>query len=539
MFDILTETFIFEYFLYNALLGKNFPSKAVFETLSEVFCLKNNDDLYDLLESEIIKEITTEGDYKRYRRIKQYNELIGQAHLFDEKEEILISLKGKAIITANQYSLFATNEMTKTLIERNLHQYAKQGSIIAMRVLGTLECTGIAFEQNKTSGLKYLEKATHWGDTFAGLSLIQFDEDKRKKTLEKINASISDTPYRFLTEILQKEYKIETNKKNEEILLVKKAFSTGKLKPDLYEPLYARTIFSSTLRLKDKEKIVFAENKEIISEACDLPLKLKDEDILVDEEILHKMPILRPEEQHNLLIALKNSDLKTTKAYKPIALVSDSEYALEIYAKTITKLLEGAHLERIDGSSLRMIDFEPTKNNVFIRYAEEGKNNIYLFSLKGDIDDEVLENIISFLKTDSRSKFYLNHPAVNLDLSRILPICICDKENGSKLKNFVEFISISSISSTEITEVIKDMLEEKSKAYRITSTTIEDPALAELSSFPIETIDKILDRALKEFRIKNEGIHLTMEMLHPYLEEKKLTSTKRKYGFGGIIHENN
>lgn len=538
MFSILEETFIFEYFLYSSLLGKYFFPKEVFNCLKEVFCLKDIEGLYHLLESETIKEIQTEEDYKRYLRIKQYNELINQPRLFEEKIETLISLKGKAITTANKYSLYASGQMTKTLIERNIHTYARQGSLIAMRILGTLECAGIFVSENRQSGLKYLEKATQWGDTFGALSLMKYDEENRKSTLEKINACILDTPYSFLSSLLQKEYGLELCKENEEILLLKKTFASGKLKQDLYEPLYARLIFSSTIRLKDKEKIVFSENREIISEACDLPLKL-NETIQMDESILESIPIIRQDEQHNLLVGLKNSDLRTIKSYKPMGIYSDSDYALDIYTKSLIKVLHQNHIERIEVGDLRTIDFEPTKNHAFIRYAEEGKNNIYLLILKGDIEDAVLEQIKNFLKTDKRERFHLNHPAVSLNLSRILPICICDKENASKLKGLVEFVRVAPIKASEKLSIIQNMLEEKSKSFRILSTTIEDSALNELNTLSLDTVDKVLDKVLKEYRIQNEGITLTSEMLKPFVEDKKIVSMKKTFGFGGVIYENN
>lgn len=538
MFDILTETLIFEYFIYSSILGKYFSSKQIFDCLKEIYCIHNIDDLYSVLESETVKDIQTEEDYKRYRRIKQYNELTNQPKLLEEKEDTLVCLKGKAIATTNQYSLFASEEMTRTLIERNLHQLAKQGSVIAMRILGTLQCSGIFLSQNEKSGIRYLEKATQWGDTFAAVSLLKFDIKNRKATLEKLNASVLDTPYRFLSTLLQKEYNLEVNKENEEVLLMKKTFACGKLKQDVYEPLFARLIFSSTIRIKDKEKIVFSENREIISEACDLPLKFK-EDIRIDESILKSMPILRKEEQHNLLVSLKNSDLRTIHTYKPIGIYSDSEYTLDIYTRSVMKMLGENHIEKIEVSDLRDIDFEPTKNNVFVRYAEEGKNNIYLLILKGTIEEPILENIKNFLKSDKRERFHLNHPAVSINLSCILPICICDKENASKLKSLLELIQVAEVKTSEKLDVIKDMLIEKSKSYRISSTTIEDNALNELNRLPLESIDKVLDKALKEYRIQSEGIHFTLDMLKPFVEDKKGSSVKKTYGFGGSIYENN
>lgn len=539
MFSILEETFIFEYFLYSSLLGKYFFPKEVFNCLKEVFCLKDIEGLYHLLESETIKEIQTEEDYKRYLRIKQYNELVNQPRFFNEQEEILITMKGKTLAIANQFNLFASQEMTKTLIERNIQSYAKQGSIIAMRIFGTLKCAGIFVEKNTQEGVKYLEKATQWGDAFAALSLMKYDEKNRKSTLEKINASIIDTPYTFLSTHIQKEYSLITSKINEEILLLKKLFASGKLKQDVYEPMYARLIFGSTIGLKDKEKILFSENKEIISEACDLPLKFKDEDIEIDENVLETMPITRHDEQHNLLVGLRNCDLRTIKTYKPIGIYSDSDHTLEIYTKNIIRMLRHNHIEKIEVSDLRGTDFEPTKNNVFVRYAEEGKNNIYLLILKGEIEDYVLENVKNFLNSDKRERFHLNSPTVNLNLNPILPICITDKENATKLKNLIEFIKVAPIKSSEKKDVICSMLEEKSRLYQILSTTIEDTALNELNILSLDAVDKVLDRVLKEYRVKNEKIHLTAELLKPFLEEKKSTGMKKTFGFGGTIYENN
>ncbi|MDE5856069.1 MAG: hypothetical protein K2H06_03380, partial [Anaeroplasmataceae bacterium] len=76
-------------------------------------------------------------------------------------------------------------------------------------------------------------------------------------------------------------------------------------------------------------------------------------------------------------------------------------------------------------------------------------------------------------------------------------------------------------------------------SYLIPSTTIEDNSLSELNTLPLETIDKVLDKVLKEYRVKDEKIHLTMEMLKPFVEDKKAVGMKKTYGFGGVIYENN
>ena len=57
MFDILTESFLFEYFLYSSMLGKYFSSRDIFDCLKGIFCLKDIENLYEAIESEIVKDI--------------------------------------------------------------------------------------------------------------------------------------------------------------------------------------------------------------------------------------------------------------------------------------------------------------------------------------------------------------------------------------------------------------------------------------------------------------------------------------------------
>lgn len=536
MFDILTEAFILEYFLYQAILGKYFNSKEIFKMLESIFDIKNN-HLYDLLESDVIKDIQTEEDYKRYQRIKQYNEFLPDTEFLNQEEEDIIALKGKAFKISNEQSLFSKSDMTHSLIERNIYNYARRGSVLAMRILGTLQCQGIFFKKDLKSGKKYLKKASQWTDVAAALCLIEVDEENRASTISMLKAAIEDAPYQFLSDEVQKRYGLCVHEISEEVQLLKKVFASGKINPDIYQPLYARLIFSTTMDLKDKKKIVFSENKEMLSSACDLPLNISKENVKIDEDLFHLMPIIRERELHQLTISLKNSDLRNLNSYKPICLVSDSDFALEFYIKSLKDVLGQNHIERIHISDLNEQDFESTINHVFLRHLKENKNNVYILEFKGEIQQTILDKIKNFLKSENRTKFHLNLPAVHLDLSGILPICICDEENASKIKAYVEMIEIESINHSEKPAVIKALIDEKSKTYKMDNLKLDENAFNELNRLSLDNIDQILDQAFKEYRSSADGL-ITKEMLLPYLEDKKTMRTKSSYGFGGFIYEN-
>ncbi len=536
MFDTLTETFISEYFLYRAVLGNYFPCESMYEILKKIFCLKNTVGL-ESLESELLNDIVTAEDYKRMKRIKQYQKLNSLQGILTEEEETLVNLKGMAITSADECELHKNEDTPKSLMECHLHQFSKQGNINAMRILGTLECEGIFVSKDKKKGVAHLKKSAQWGDFPAALALLYYDEKNRQKNFSKLLASMDSTPYEYLCETIMKHYHLKEAAKDYEMMLLKKAFASGKLRQDTYEPRYARLIFSPVLSLKDKEKTLFSENKEMISEVCDLPLKMVDKDIEIDESKLKNMPLERLEEQSHILTSLKNSDLRKMKNYKTMGIVCDSEYVKEAYIQTLTQIFVGSHVERIEVSDLREIDFDSTKNNIFIRSLEETNNNIYLLVLNGEISEGFIEFIKNFLKSDKREKFHLNYPAVTLDLKSVLPICICDTENASKLNEQVDFIKIASVKNSEKPRVIESIIQQKSTNYSL-SATIEEHTIEKLCSFSLEYVDKILDKVFKENRKIKKSLEINFDFIRPYLEEKYSSLEKTTYGFGGH-YENN
>lgn len=532
----LMEYFLYEHFLYECVLRQYYDKKTLYPCLKEIFFIEE-EEAQHFASLEVVKEITTEEEYKRYLRIQQYNQLLGNPQICTDEEQQVIMIKGEAILVTTQSNLLVKPNTPSSMIGRNLMHYAKLGNLVAMRMQGLLQCEGIFLKKNKRQGIAVLEKASSWGDVVATLCLFKYERSRQNELLKRLNSIVKNTTYEDVLEFVMQKYEISTTEEQEEIYLLKKLFSNNKASHQSYNPMVARILYSPIIRFKDKEKILFSENKEILSEACDLPLKLTKEDAHFIDTSLKDLPIQRIEEQQYIARALKNMDLRTLEGYHPLCLSSESEYALNIYQKALQKNWENVHVELIEVSELIDQDFESTKNHILLRNIEEDKPNIYLFRFKGEITDRIFEKIIPFFQTEKRKKFYINLPAVCLDLSSILPICICDKENKERLKTYTEQLDILNITSEEKTKVILDIVEEKRQSYRLPQITLEPLALEKLCSYSLEFSEKALDKAVKEYRVPEEAEVLTLEMLEPYLKEKK-TNRKNTYGFGGYIYEN-
>ncbi|MGN1103980.1 MAG: hypothetical protein ACI4QI_03810, partial [Candidatus Coproplasma sp.] len=502
MFNRLTEIFLNEYFLADAMLGEFYERERLFAVLSRLFCLPEGEEkrLFELTRSEAVCEITTEDGFKRYKRIKQYNQLVGNDCGYTPYEEQLIAIKGNAITIAGKYSLIAARESTSTLVIKTIMDGAENGNVAAMRTLGILKCEGLLVERDICGGVSQLTKAMQWGDVTATLAMFAYSDRDKTQLLKILNASVKNTPYEFLPRIIAQRYGVSEEECDREVLLIRQAINTNRLSKDTFDPMYARLIFSEAIGIKDKERILFSENKETISETCDLPLRLKYGDITVDEDAFTRILSGRDEEKTEVIRALYYSDLRFSDSFRPMCLCSDSEYVLERYVSAIRDALRPAHIERIEVGELRDFDFEPTKNSVFVRGLNENKNNVHLLVFKGEISDAAIELTKVVLKSEKRRKFHLYRPALTLDLSGVLPICICDRENAQKIKNLVEIIELDSVKSSEKPAAIDEIVERICSFYKLDGVTLAGDVTQRLCALPVESAEKVLDKAVRENR---------------------------------------
>lgn len=322
--------------------------------------------------------------------------------------------------------------------------------------------------------------------------------------------------------------------------MLQKAFSAGSIKPEEYSAKYARFIYSDVLGLKDKERVLFSRQESLVEETTDLPLKLTCKNVPFDGKAFDRLPITRTEECAKICRAVQNSDMRSDSAYRPLCLVGDSEYILRLNAEAIgegfsSAHVEHIHVEHINVAELRDYDVEPTCNNVFVGRCDEDKQNVYVLYFIGEIGINVMNAATNFLKTDNRSRFRLVRPSVEINLSAIIPVCVCDKANLRMLEKYCDVVSVAPLGTEEKRKVLAHIINTKAERYTIDSVKVAPSAEKFLTECSIDRAETLIDKAVR-FHRGEETLTITAAVLKEISDSE--ASAVRRYGFGGVDNEN-
>ena len=533
MLNASVELFMSEYFLMKAVLGNYLSDgEALFRALSKIFLIPeaNTEKLYRLSENEIAKGITTEREFMRYQRMQKYSELTGFAEQSNAEWEEAARIKGNAISTAHKYKLVLDADASRNVVFTCLSTAATQGLVCALRMMGILQCEGIFLGKNEKAGIKTLSKAADWNDSVSTLALLRYRKDTREFNMTRLRLEVADTPFEELYGLALEEYGEAGGEEIEEVKLLNKAFNSGVLKREVYDPKYARILNSAALYIKDKEKALFSLNKDLLCTISELPLKLSHEAMAsADAGAVQKIVLKREAEVAAISRALKNSDLRGLSSYRPLCLCSDSKYVLSMYARAIGVKSAGVHVEKIDVAELGDYDLEPTPNNVFVRSIDEDKDNRFLLFFRGEISGRKTDAVKSILQSSRRAKFHLYSPNVTLNLSAVLPVCFCDEQNARWLKSYCDVIKLCEVTADELPLAVKAMLAYREKVYGVETIRLTGEEADALKDYGIDTSERLIDAAVRARREKGAVIILTREILQEYVSD----SGRRTIGFGG------
>lgn len=536
--NIIEETVLEQYFLFQAVLCRHINDGELFGLISEKLLLDKEEaqELFALTQIDTVKEIVTPSDAMRFARIRQYNELNGKQPFTDLVCQT-VALKTHALSTAESNGLLTGGHSTKSMVYNALNSVANVGNVTAMRILGFILCEGKLVKKNFLQGQKLLSRTAEWGDGLGTLMLLSYLTEKSDlaENVSRLNACVCGTEYATFYQKACEKYNVQSVAPSEEVILLKKAISSMRFKSEVYDAQGARLLFEKGLTASDKEKVIFSENKSLLSEVCSLPLKLRNGAISAQKSPDFS-PLHREKEQNRVFAALRNADLRQRDSYRPICLVSRSDYILNAYADLLSSLnTSETKLERMDFADLKQSDFETTGNNIFVRSACDGKNNVYLLMLVGAVEDFALEGAKNFLDTVKRRRFHLTTPLVTLNLDPILPICICDEANADKIKDAVDIVRLADVSQSEKRALLSRMISDKSDYYLHRTVETEESALDELCACSRSQAEFVLDRVFGDNRF-SEGFNcVTADAVHGYV--KLFGNKSRAYGFGGYDHE--
>ncbi|MDE6441383.1 MAG: hypothetical protein K2L12_01345 [Clostridia bacterium] len=533
MLNATVELFMSEYFLIKAVLGKHLEnSEKLFMALCKIFLIPENDagELYRLSENPTARAITTDKDFLQHQRMIKYSHLIGTADECNPEWEEIAKIKGSTILFAQSKKLFPNADASRNMIYTCLVSAATCGKVSALRITGILQCEGIFFGKNERLGIKTLSKAADWNDTVSTLALLRYCKDMRGFNMTRLKQEVTDTPFEELYEIAAKEYGGAYTGQIEEVKLLNKAFNSGALKREMYDPKYVRILNSTALYIKDKEKVVFAQSRELASVIADLPLKLTNvKTAPVDVKAISNTAINREREVSAVVRALNNADLRHLPSYRPLCLCCNSIYILETYARALNAKSVDTHVEVMDVAELSEYDFDLTPSNIFVRSIDEDKDNRFLLFFCGDVSESKTDAVKSILQSERRAKFHLNNPSVTLNLSAVLPVCFCDESNARVLKPYCDVIQLAEITEGEMSVAVNNVIAIKEKLYGVSAIKLDGDVAEIFKGYDIDTAEKLIDEAVRARREKGAVITLTREIL----EEYGAANVRQTIGFGG------
>lgn len=533
MLSAAVELFLSEYFLIKAVLGKYLEdSEKLFYSLSKIFLIpeKEKDNLYRLTENEIARAITTDKEFMQHQRMQKYSQLIGAAKQANAEWEEVTNVKGNAILTAQNHNLSSDADASRNVVYTCISSAATGGQVKALRIMGILQCEGTFLNKNMKAGIKNLSKAANWNDFVSTLSLLHYRKEYREINMTRLRQEVADTPFEELYAAASKKYRQAENEDIAEVRLLDRAFGSGVLKREVYDPKYARILNSKALYIKDKEKALFTQSKELVGVIGDLPLKLSREKMAaIDVSAVRNTALKRADEATSVVCALNNGDLRELSAYRPLCLCCNSRYILNTYANAIAANSSGVHVETIDVAELSDYDFEPTPNNIFVRSVNEDKDNRFLLYFVGEVPEVRINLMKGILQSGKRAKFHLNNPNVTLNLSAVLPVCFCDERNAKYLKPYCDVIELAEVKAEEMPAAIKHILASKAKLYGIKEIKLDGEAAAIFKGYDIDTAEKLIDTAVRARREKGASVTLSREVIQQYSSD----NIRPVIGFGG------
>lgn len=530
MFNSTVELFLNEYFVIMATIGKFVKDgKNLFVALSKVFMIPSQavNKLYALVNSDEIADVATMQDYMRYQRLKKYSALTNGAVADNSRIDEIIRIKGNALSYADSQKIDFKAETSRNTAYSGLLSAANSGSVVALKIIGFLQCEGIFLDKNLDEGIKNLNKTANWNDCVGALALLYYSSCNRQYNVSRLRMIVQNTPFEALYKLASKSYAVTKTQDIRQVRLLNRAFNSAILNRSVYNPMSARILYSEVLCDKDKEKAMFSNDPAKLSQMSDLPLKLSPARAsAVDAASLNGVAFARSIERRKIASALNNADLRCLNEYRPLCLTCDSPFVLNAYAAAISAQVEGCNVETINVSDLSMYDVEPTSNNVFVRCIDEDKDNRLLLFFVGNAQDRVLDFARNFLQSARRAKFHLNSPNVTLDLSAVLPICFCDKRNAHLLSKTCDVVQLSEVDGDEMPAAIADIVLAKQALYGV-DIAVEGDAQDVFVGYGADAAEKVIDAIARDHRKDGAKVVVNRSAVLEY----NLEDNRKRIGF--------
>lgn len=523
----LEERFLTSHFEHELLIGcfiSDNEMADLFNALADIYLIdeKKREELRALCNEGQVRNIQSELDYNMYKRLAYFNRINGKS--VDSGTEYIIDVKGRAINCLKESGYNPVLDATKPATVTFLTNTSQCGTVLSMRILGTLQLLGIFTPKNERAGLKLIRKASRWNDPDAMLTLLFHDKETRAQSISMLYSVSDGTPFEPLFEAARVRYGFENVEKHFETDLIEEAIGLGLAKAQVYSPQIARITYSEILDDVNKKKLVL-NNPNLVGEINNLPIGLKKMK-LEPSRASGNTVLEREEEMAGVLQSIMYAS-QASSALCP-CIVANDDFVAGDYIRAIKNEFSEANIVEINASSLYSSDFSSDRNHVLVRSLAENKKNIVLIVMRGKPELQMVELLAKFMRADARREFRLAQPSISMDLSDVLPICICDSQVSKMVKHLCDCTEVNGIERDEAMKAIDRIIEQRAAEYALEDVELEDSArnalIDRLSSF--QDTANLLDKLLYACKSKQSDGKITLARV-----EKLIESKIRRMGF--------
>jgi len=526
--NIIEESFLYDYYLLDIATGEFGDKKLLLNFLGELYDInqKRLVTLAKLLDDQEVLEIKTLADYYRYRRIQQYVNNFVENKAENDIDNV-IGIKGGVLIRLNNLEYRPAS--TRKLVSDEVTKLAQKSTVEGYVILGISQALGILFEKNLEDGLASLDKASKWGNLLAILASIKLSLNKEdhEKHFSRLITKVDKTNFKELINCYQNRYGFNKVNGSLELELFLSLLNSGRLEEANVDTSMARLIYCQTIGIADKQRLLFSNNRALVTEVCDLPINIKYKPLNYNLEALENNLIFAKEKE-KISQLLRQTSSRNKSIYRPMSFVSNSVYVRTKVLALIKDLFEDANISDIDVKSLERNDVQNNPMNFVFSNIRERKNNVLVLNFAGDIDSDIMDDMKEFLDINRRKNFPISLGNLKFDLSSVLIVVVADKTNSSLLANLTNPVNIT-LSNDNKEAILNDLIKDKVEEYRFNNMEIEAELVNELLKLQIDSVNQFFERICQDVDCPDGLVKVSLADYEKYRKGR----SSNQYGFRG------
>ena len=274
--------------------------------------------------------------------------------------------------------------------------------------------------------------------------------------------------------------------------LTEKLFKRGVVTRDKLDYRYFRLLHCSALAFEDKQGLALSATPDVLAYALSLPLNLKG--WAAKPVSLCETVVDREGERKQIESGLNGAVRAAMNNYRPMCICGREKVVLGMYAEALKKILPDCNFVFVDLSNTAPNELEAGYGNILLRRLRENTDNIVVFVAVGTIGAEKLYAAEKFCRSAYR-RTYPFCTGYSVNLSTVVPVCLCDEENAAVFKKLCNVIDIEPLSDGERSALVDGVIKRIIKTYGFDGCEMDGDAAKKLKELSIDHAQEFLERA--------------------------------------------